>query len=142
MLMRMWMVVVFFFKQKTAYEMRISDWSSDVCSSDLRLVRLVRAVAVVVRIVPAAGRMVVAEALFAVEGQVQQAEAVERGDERAQQHRPVAIGRDPVARFVRVVPRGLDDRVLGVETAEERRAHQRQGAAQQDRKNTRLNSRH
>src|SRR3546814_2468381 len=28
----------FFFKQKTAYEMRISDWSSDVCSSDLRLV--------------------------------------------------------------------------------------------------------
>src|SRR3546814_4119913 len=27
-------LVVFFFKQKTAYEMRISDWSSDVCSSD------------------------------------------------------------------------------------------------------------
>src|SRR3546814_3590295 len=31
-----WLVVVFFFKQKTAYEMRISDWSSDVCSSDLQ----------------------------------------------------------------------------------------------------------
>src|SRR3546814_4728615 len=37
----MWSSVVivtslfFFFKQKTAYEMRISDWSSDVCSSDL-----------------------------------------------------------------------------------------------------------
>src|SRR3546814_2813741 len=29
------MLCVFFFKQKTAYEMRISDWSSDVCSSDL-----------------------------------------------------------------------------------------------------------
>src|SRR3546814_2925507 len=28
-------VMFFFFKQKTAYEMRISDWSSDVCSSDL-----------------------------------------------------------------------------------------------------------
>src|SRR3546814_1983408 len=28
-------VFLFFFKQKTAYEMRISDWSSDVCSSDL-----------------------------------------------------------------------------------------------------------
>src|SRR3546814_654475 len=28
-------MVVFFFKQKTAYESRISDWSSDVCSSDL-----------------------------------------------------------------------------------------------------------
>src|SRR3546814_6505940 len=31
----MFLFVVFFFKQKTAYEMRISDWSSDVCSSDL-----------------------------------------------------------------------------------------------------------
>src|SRR3546814_2174183 len=29
------LIYVFFFKQKTAYEMRISDWSSDVCSSDL-----------------------------------------------------------------------------------------------------------
>src|SRR3546814_8847427 len=29
--------VFFFFKQKTAYELRISDWSSDVCSSDLAL---------------------------------------------------------------------------------------------------------
>src|SRR3546814_4089517 len=28
----------FFFKQKTAYEMRISDWSSDVCSSDLVMI--------------------------------------------------------------------------------------------------------
>src|SRR3546814_10041077 len=28
-------ICFFFFKQKTAYEMRISDWSSDVCSSDL-----------------------------------------------------------------------------------------------------------
>src|SRR3546814_4962784 len=33
----MWCFVFFFFKQKTAYEMRISDWSSDVCSSDLLL---------------------------------------------------------------------------------------------------------
>src|SRR3546814_7201142 len=32
--------VCFFFKQKTAYEMRISDWSSDVCSSDLFLARI------------------------------------------------------------------------------------------------------
>src|SRR3546814_3460137 len=29
------MCLIFFFKQKTAYELRISDWSSDVCSSDL-----------------------------------------------------------------------------------------------------------
>src|SRR3546814_2101316 len=33
---------VFFFKQKTAYEMRISDWSSDVCSSDLQTLELLR----------------------------------------------------------------------------------------------------
>src|SRR3546814_3967368 len=30
-------MTIFFFEQKTAYEMRISDWSSDVCSSDLRV---------------------------------------------------------------------------------------------------------
>src|SRR3546814_4335842 len=36
----MWIMFCFFFKQKTAYEMRISDWSSDVCSSDLGRRRL------------------------------------------------------------------------------------------------------
>src|SRR3546814_2865444 len=37
--MRLWYcsLFFFFFKQKTAYEMRISDWSSDVCSSDLSI---------------------------------------------------------------------------------------------------------
>src|SRR3546814_4735368 len=35
-------VYFFFFKQKTAYEMRISDWSSDVCSSDLAVAVPVR----------------------------------------------------------------------------------------------------
>src|SRR3546814_7113178 len=35
MIFRFLFVVFCFFKQKTAYEMRISDWSSDVCSSDL-----------------------------------------------------------------------------------------------------------
>src|SRR3546814_4904832 len=34
-------MLFFFFKQKTAYEMRISDWSSDVCSSDLYVYRTV-----------------------------------------------------------------------------------------------------
>src|SRR3546814_10479879 len=36
----MLVVVFFFFKQKTAYEVRISDWSSDVCSSDLETINL------------------------------------------------------------------------------------------------------
>src|SRR3546814_15913297 len=35
--MLLFVFIFFFFKQKTAYEMRISDWSSDVCSSDLIL---------------------------------------------------------------------------------------------------------
>src|SRR3546814_4361108 len=35
--MRLFDMIFFFFKQKTAYEMRISDWSSDVCSSDLEI---------------------------------------------------------------------------------------------------------
>src|SRR3546814_5649386 len=35
--MIVYVVFFFFFKQKTAYEMRISDWSSDVCSSDLTI---------------------------------------------------------------------------------------------------------
>src|SRR3546814_17946540 len=35
MCISIFLFVFFFFKQKTAYEMRISDWSSDVCSSDL-----------------------------------------------------------------------------------------------------------
>src|SRR3546814_7283313 len=33
-------LLFFFFKQKTAYEMRISDWSSDVCSSDLGIINV------------------------------------------------------------------------------------------------------
>src|SRR3546814_1811210 len=33
-------ISIFFFKQKTAYDLRISDWSSDVCSSDLECVEL------------------------------------------------------------------------------------------------------
>src|SRR3546814_4958949 len=34
-----WFCVFFFFRQETAYDMRMSDWSSDVCSSDLPRVR-------------------------------------------------------------------------------------------------------
>src|SRR3546814_3897954 len=37
----MMLILFFFFKQKTAYELRISDWSSDVCSSDLNAAALI-----------------------------------------------------------------------------------------------------
>src|SRR3546814_4322777 len=46
-------VFFFFFKQKTAYEMRISDWSSDVCSSDLLICACLVGLAILV------GQMVV-----------------------------------------------------------------------------------
>src|SRR3546814_11626045 len=48
-------VIVFFFKQKTAYDMRISDWSSDVCSSDLGKANMDQ---------PAIEELVVGRALF------------------------------------------------------------------------------
>src|SRR3546814_5076104 len=53
--------VVFFFKQKTAYEMRISDWSSDVCSSDLQLLLSLRRMNRL-RHIDEAARLAVAEA--------------------------------------------------------------------------------
>src|SRR3546814_7215323 len=43
------LVFFFFFKQKTAYEMRISDWSSDVCSSDLEVQSELRSLAEALR---------------------------------------------------------------------------------------------
>src|SRR3546814_16592742 len=46
------MISVFFFKQKTAYEMRISDWSSDVCSSDLEATPDARLVTTLAMICP------------------------------------------------------------------------------------------
>src|SRR3546814_7787621 len=52
----------FFFKQKTAYEMRISDWSSDVCSSDLAVITLAFADGVD----PLAARQGIAERLTTV----------------------------------------------------------------------------
>src|SRR3546814_20435 len=46
----------FFFKQKTAYEMRISDWSSDVCSSDLKAIDVIDEVGAMQMLVPPAKR--------------------------------------------------------------------------------------
>src|SRR3546814_8576233 len=48
-------MIIFFFKQKTAYEMRISDWSSDVCSSDLSRAALAKLIAISTRIAPSKG---------------------------------------------------------------------------------------
>src|SRR3546814_14547792 len=63
------MLFVFFFKQKTAYEMRISDWSSDVCSSDLERQRLERQQAVVLE--AHLGRDPPPQAAWALQGDVE-----------------------------------------------------------------------
>src|SRR3546814_10898973 len=67
-------VMIFFFKQKTAYEMRISDWSSDVCSSDLKPAR--KDIAMAVRQAKAARRATTA---------VRQAKAAKAGSAAAMQ---------------------------------------------------------
>src|SRR3546814_10888973 len=61
------LLLFFFFKQKTAYEMRISDWSSDVCSSDLSSVP-VREHAGTARLIAAAWRQEATALLAALFG--------------------------------------------------------------------------
>src|SRR3546814_3537546 len=63
-----WSLVFFFFKQKTAYEMRISDWSSDVCSSDLNDVEALEKR--LKRLPAEAGKLVVLEGVYSMLGDV------------------------------------------------------------------------
>src|SRR3546814_4015981 len=89
--------VSFFFKQKTAYEMRISDWSSDVCSSDLQHIVEVRddIIGVVqVRIDAAVGEY---DAGHAADGEHE--DEVERPDHRGlEAHRTAPHGGDQIGR--------------------------------------------
>src|SRR3546814_5832970 len=75
----MYGVNVFFFKQKTAYEMRISDWSSDVCSSDLRYESQGRFSAAPSRRVPASA--------------ARRADSAGRGRRHRRSHTPAAAAR-------------------------------------------------
>src|SRR3546814_8149530 len=110
--------VVFFFKQKTAYEMRISDWSSDVCSSDLRAHHeAAMAIGQPEQIVGAQPR------LHVFEGHVIDRLSPREGMAHVAQH--LARGRTDVD----LLPRDAQ------------RVHQRPGIAL-DRKSTRLNSSH
>src|SRR3546814_8759854 len=58
------MYLVFFFKQETAYEMRISDWSSDVCSSDLDPDARVRGDGTALILASRQGKLAIVEALL------------------------------------------------------------------------------
>src|SRR3546814_6627014 len=79
--------LVFFFKQKTAYELRISDWSSDVCPSDLKRMRAPWAP-------PRKSglRKVEAEALHADEAGARADQAVPAEPHRSLDHDPHGIG--------------------------------------------------
>src|SRR3546814_3760168 len=117
----------FFFKQKTAYEMRISDWSSDVCSSDLADP-------------PAQGQLVDGADILAVDGDAAAGDVVEAVEQPRQgrlagagcaDHGDLLARRDPEADAFQ----DLAARVIGEMHVVE---HHLAG----DRKSTRLNSSH
>src|SRR3546814_5904710 len=130
--MLIYLVFFFFFKQKTAYEMRISDWSSDVCSSDLS--RSGDRQRVSISRIPATHR-----------GQDWQEVLSRRGKPMRETGRSLAIlialkqssageGHEPLCQDI-----GRDREVLP-EIVEARDAGA--GVEQEDRKSTRLNSSH
>src|SRR3546814_8947013 len=123
------LVCFFFFKQKTAYEMRIRDWSSDVCSSDLIVGSL-------------AGQL------------VPLAEPGQTVADQQRRHAPVAellheIGRADVAghghaddRYALGVILGQQRRELGLVERDDVIGQPVEADLLQDRKSTRLNSSH
>src|SRR3546814_2443216 len=128
--------LLFFLKQQTAYEMRISDWSSDVCSSDLGAVarHRVRADA------PASGVAAGCRAAAGAVAAVTVAGVVDRPAARTQGERAVGfaarIPRSPVAAHLGVL-RGFRHRRRPLAAA-----GQHPGTPLADRKSTRLNSSH
>src|SRR3546814_6222189 len=120
----------FFFKQKTAYEMRISDWSSDVCSSDL--VSLDAATKVNVRM-KEAGRQVellAGRAKFDVAKDPQRPFTVAAGDKLV-----VAVGTSFSVELI-------DGQVRVILYEGQVEVRDRNSAVKADRKSTRLNSSH
>src|SRR3546814_1904384 len=127
--------IFFFFKQKTAYEMRISDWSSDVCSSDLLGDTVIREATTMRRQVDhhlararAVGRRGAAHSRAEVWASL---EAVERAVQRLYPEVRIDMDGDKEA-AVRVERQDLDEMLV----------HLVENAAKYDRKSPRLNSSH
>src|SRR3546814_3862489 len=121
-----WCVNFFFCKQKTAYEMRISDWSSDVCSSDL----------VEQRFQVDAGRHRVDRSGMVAVGDLDQAQF---GPEGVFAHE-FGIDRDEIAVLDEVAEFG--ERGAGLDKRMNLHAAPIQRVGAEDRKSTRLNSSH
>src|SRR3546814_4138719 len=77
---------IFFFKQKTAYEMRISDWSSDVCSSDLFSRKSLPWLLVPALAIAAAATWFALDPGFRNSGSAQMTAASDEPDERSEEH--------------------------------------------------------
>src|SRR3546814_19704076 len=96
----------FFFKQKTAYEMRISDWSSDVCSSDLSSDRLMQGgdeVVVLLAVLVVSRAELLQPLAEVLDRQGRGRAEIEQGLRKRQQVASVAIGeRDQRAAGVRL----------------------------------------
>src|SRR3546814_6127976 len=102
-------VAVFLFKQKTAYEMRISEWSSDVCSSDLLVVTaLVRNRANIVSTSEefAPSRDDKAEVMDRMVKEAEQ--AIEAGQAWLDKARPIGRIADDVVRLAGIIVAGTD----------------------------------
>src|SRR3546814_10829957 len=108
---------VFFFKQKTAYEMRISDWSSDVFSSDLSRGALEAKVSVIaIGAVAAIGPVLTIRSVLPV-GAISPVRAAEPGPDIVRWHRALfgngaAIGEANIAALARLA-RGEVGRAVG-----------------------------
>src|SRR3546814_13933512 len=100
--------VFFFFKQKTAYEMRISDWSSDVCSSDLFKLLLVTAQRRGEGRAMTTGQLDLGERLWTIPGQI-----VKIGQPHVEPLPPQAVAIIEAPRTIQG-PAGLDFTTNGV----------------------------
>src|SRR3546814_3239556 len=120
----------FFFKQKTAYEMRISDWSSDVCSSDLA------------ERVHGAADVGVVVAIETVD-RLDHRRRLLPGVGRVEIHQRLAVDLAPQQGEIPAHARPVDSRVgAALRWCGARLAHCPSSSAARDRKSTRLNSRH
>src|SRR3546814_10877564 len=120
------MVSIFFVKQKTAYEMRISDWSSDVCSSDL--IRQIEGIAVNVGLINAVD--INGDVVFCASRRALTGYAADSWLSRATDEGEVQAGRNLPQLLERGNPRG-GQRLARFDVD-----------GQRDRKSTRLNSSH
>src|SRR3546814_2283567 len=134
------LLLFFFFKQKTAYEMRISDWSSDVCSSDLYRAQAQQARAQIAATL--AGADTIRSQVTEQDSSIRQARA-----QLAAKRAALDLANEQLARYRPLAATGAEPREkLQQYETQAQQAHAdfvaAQAAVSADRKSTRLNSSH